>query len=33
MTSIYLCYSSIFRPDCRVCLPEDRRTQSGLRAP
>jgi hypothetical protein len=30
---IYLRYFSIFRPDCRACLPEEQPTQDGPRGP
>jgi hypothetical protein len=30
---IYLRFFSIFRPDCRACLPDDHRRQSDLRGP
>ncbi len=33
LIGIYLRFFSIFRPDCRACLPEDRGTQRGPRAP
>lgn len=33
LIGIYLRCFSIFRPDCRACLPEDRRTPSGPRGP
>lgn len=33
LIAIYFRYFSIFRPDCRACLPEDRATRRGPRAP
>jgi len=33
LIGIYLRFFSIFRPDCRACLPDDHRTQSGPRGP
>lgn len=33
VVGIYLRFFSIFRPDCRACLPEDRATPRGPRAP
>jgi len=33
LIGIYFRFFSMFRPDCRVCLPEDRPPQSGPRAP
>ena len=32
LIGIYLRFFSIFRPDCRACLLDDRRTQRGPRA-
>lgn len=33
LIGIYFRFFSIFRPDCRACLPEDRRRQRGPRGP
>jgi len=33
LIGVYLRFFSIFRPDCRACLPDDRRTQRGPRGP
>ena len=33
LVGIYLRFFSIFRPDCHACLPEDRATTRGPRAP
>jgi len=33
LIAIYLRYFSIFRPDCRACLPDVHHTQRGPRAP
>jgi hypothetical protein len=33
LIGIYFRFFSIFRPDCRACLPEDHRTKSGPRGP
>jgi len=33
LIGVYLRFFSIFRPDCRACLPQDRPTQGGPRAP
>lgn len=33
LIGIYFRFFSIFRPDCRACLPDDRRTQRGPRGP
>jgi len=29
----YLRFFSVFRPDCRACLPDDSKTQGGPRCP
>jgi H+/Cl- antiporter ClcA len=33
LIAIYLRYFSVFRSDCRACLPENRPAQGGPRAP
>jgi FtsH-binding integral membrane protein len=33
LIGIYFRFFSIFRPDCRACLPEDRRPQGGSHGP
>ena len=33
LIGIYFRFFSIFRPDCRACLPEDRPSQGGPRGP
>jgi hypothetical protein len=33
LIGVYLRFFSIFRPDCRACLPQDRPTQGGPHAP
>jgi H+/Cl- antiporter ClcA len=33
LIGIYLRFFSIFRPDCRACLPENRPPQRGPRGP
>jgi hypothetical protein len=33
LIAMYLRFFSIFRPDCRTCLPEDRPPQGGPRGP
>ena len=33
LIGIYLRFFSIFRPDCRACQPEERRSQIGPRGP